>query len=181
MWDIYKTKPCFWDVTDPTLCHTRKHCDTEVYQYFLTPPQYFKAHYKIQWHISNQQLYQKKKKKKGGKSCWPSPLITQPTMAQLTTWQACLAKGISFLNSEVGAAESEWKKINLQSMSCHTMSKWGRAIWPARLQYLTPQWQLDPIMAEHFSELARQSSYQTDTPNTKWSEPSFTLAITNVQ
>lgn len=96
------------------------------------------------------------------KSYWPSPLITLSTQAQLTTWQTCLTKEISFLTWVAGAPEKEEKKKKkkkqgsstrkLRSMNCHTMSKWERAIWSARFQYLTLQWQLDPIMAEHFSK-----------------------------
>lgn len=98
---------------------------------------------------------------KGNKSHFLSLLITPSTIARLTTWQACLTAGISFLIWEAGAPK---KKKTTRRMNCHTMSTWERAIWPARFQYLTLQWQLDPIMAEHFSEPISQSSNQTDTP-----------------
>lgn len=91
---------------------------------------------------------------------WPSLLIPLPTMAQLITCQASLVEGISFLIWKPGAPKRRRKTEEknrtahrkLQSMNCHTTSKWERAIWPARLRYITLQWQLDPIMAEHFSE-----------------------------
>lgn len=47
---------------------------------------------------------------KGNKTYWPSLLITLSTMAQLITWQACLAEGISFLIWEAGAPETKKKK-----------------------------------------------------------------------
>lgn len=47
---------------------------------------------------------------KGNKTYWPSLLITLSTMAQLITWQACLAEGISFLIWEAGAPEKKKKK-----------------------------------------------------------------------
>lgn len=40
-------------------------------------------------------------------SYWPSLLIKPPTMVPWTTWQACLAKGISFLICKVGAADKK--------------------------------------------------------------------------
>lgn len=103
MHDIYIS--CFWKVTDVTPC--QKNRENIAMLKFTSIFLHCRS---ISKPATNTVTDFKpgvaaKGGEKGGKSCWPSPLITQPTMAQLTTWQACLAKGISFLNSEPGATE----------------------------------------------------------------------------
>lgn len=142
-----------------------------------TQLQYFKEPLWIQWHATNKHLNQWRRKKKATKSYWPSLLITRLSMAQLTTWQACLAKEMSVLIWEAGARDGEEggdgggenraAHTKLQSMNCHTTSGRERAIWPARFQYLTPQWHLDPITAEHSGKPGKQSSNQTGSDQTR--------------
>lgn len=50
------------------------------------------------------------RQKRATKSYWPSLLITAPTIAQLITWQSCLAERISVLIWEAGALEKKKKK-----------------------------------------------------------------------
>lgn len=63
----------------------------------------------IQKCVANKQFNQKR----ATKSYWPSLLITPPTIAQLITWQSCLAQRISVLIWKVGAL----KKINKKKKS----------------------------------------------------------------
>lgn len=57
-------------------------------------------------HVANKHFNQKR----ATQTYWPSPLITPPTMAQLITWQACLAERISFLIWKTGAPEKKKKE-----------------------------------------------------------------------
>lgn len=68
-----------------------------------------KAPFQIQYMAFEAQAAQAEK---GNKSYFPSLLITPSTIARLTTWQACLAAGISFLIWEAGAPEEKKKKKN---------------------------------------------------------------------
>lgn len=56
---------------------------------------------------------------KANKSHFPSLLITPSTIARLTTWQACLTAGISFLIWEAGAPEKK-KRLGAWTVTqCH--------------------------------------------------------------